>query len=1252
MSATATQTSRKRRWLLRGLLLVAVVGLALLLAVAWVLRSAGGRDFALARVLAALPPDSLSWQRAEGTIDGPLRLHGVRYEHDGMRMQAERVVVDLAPVALIGRTLQIEQLDIERGFVDLPPGEQAPEPWPDAFTLPERLPTLQLPLTLAVDALAIREMRIVQGELGLIDLKKLDAMGRFERGRIALERLAIESDRGRLEASGALDSASDWDTGLQARVDLAGFGDEPLPVTLDAKGHLHDLTLVATSRLPEPATATLRLLDGLPRPRWALALSAPGIEPSRLGIDAPPLALELRGQGDLAHATLSGNITHDGRTLRLLPSTLRYAAGAVRLDPIDIRLDPGAIQARGDVDLRGDAPVMALDLTWEDIEWPGATLEATVRTRGEARIEGPSHDYVLSSDAELVRGAERAEFTLRGRGDTEHLVLENLDFRMPQGALAAAGEVHWQPHPRWDVRATLADFDPGWLQPDFPGAVDASLVSSGEIIDGKPRGAITLDPLGGTLRGRALGGRIEARIDESEHGEATLDVRVGDSRLRGRGRWNERIDAQLDLAPLQLEDLLPQASGRLSGSLALGGTRARPTLVADLDGEALAYDGNDARRLRLRSRTAGSDEGEITLEAEELRLGGQDFASLTLTASGTRMEHTIDLSLDGGTARLAAELAGGERDATWRGSLRELRIAPREREEWRLDAPAALVVDTRAKTLQLDASCLRAGDASLCTTIAWQSARGEASFELTALPLQTFDPFLSGALQTPASAYGEVSAEGQVRRGADGTIAGEIRLRSEAGGLRLDPESPRHLLIYEALQVDGRLADERVELTATARLGAEGELSANLANDRPFAPDGALQGRVEVKLRDLAFLELVSDQVADARGRIDAAMSIGGTRDAPRLEGTAALEAFTAEIPSLGIALREGRAVLRSEGSTAARIEASVRSGEGELRVDGRLDTAKDSASRLQLAIDGENFAASATPDLAAIVSPDLQLDVGEDIAKLRGEVEVVRARINLERLEGATRPSSDVVIVDAQADAAKATALDSEIGIVLGDDVRLVGFGLKGKLEGRITLRDRPGRASVARGGVQVSGEYKAYGQDLEITRGQLSYASTPLDNPALDLRAEREIDEITVGVQVRGTALAPQLTLWSEPALDQAEQLSYLVLGRPLRSASQADGSQLSQAAAAFGGNLLAQRLGARMGLDEVGVADSRALGGAALTVGKYLSPKLYVSYGVALFGTGQVVTFKYLLSRVWSVQIDSGTENRAALNYRLER
>jgi len=114
----------------------------------------------------------------------------------------------------------------------------------------------------------------------------------------------------------------------------------------------------------------------------------------------------------------------------------------------------------------------------------------------------------------------------------------------------------------------------------------------------------------------------------------------------------------------------------------------------------------------------------------------------------------------------------------------------------------------------------------------------------------------------------------------------------------------------------------------------------------------------------------------------------------------------------------------------------------------------------------------------------------------------------------------------------------------------------------------------------------------------------------------------------------------------------LSYLVLGRPLRSATSAEGAQLGQAAAAIGGNLLAGRVGERMGFDTFGVADSQALGGAAFTVGKFLSPALYLSYGVSLFGSGQVITLRYLLTEHLDVEVETGSESRAGLNYSIER
>ena len=96
------------------------------------------------------------------------------------------------------------------------------------------------------------------------------------------------------------------------------------------------------------------------------------------------------------------------------------------------------------------------------------------------------------------------------------------------------------------------------------------------------------------------------------------------------------------------------------------------------------------------------------------------------------------------------------------------------------------------------------------------------------------------------------------------------------------------------------------------------------------------------------------------------------------------------------------------------------------------------------------------------------------------------------------------------------------------------------------------------------------------------------------------------------------------------------------------------LGTAARALGsatGDLLAKGIGARMGVD-AGVSDNAAVGGAAFTVGKYLAPKLYLSYGVGLFTPGEVVSLKYLFSKRWNFEAQNATSgSRAGLNYRWE-
>jgi translocation and assembly module TamB len=203
--------------------------------------------------------------------------------------------------------------------------------------------------------------------------------------------------------------------------------------------------------------------------------------------------------------------------------------------------------------------------------------------------------------------------------------------------------------------------------------------------------------------------------------------------------------------------------------------------------------------------------------------------------------------------------------------------------------------------------------------------------------------------------------------------------------------------------------------------------------------------------------------------------------------------------------------------------------------------------------------------------------------------------------------------------------------------------------------VRQRPGREMTATGTLDVAGRYTAYGQKLTITRGDLTWSNSEIANPLLDIRAEREVGDVTAGIQVSGRASAPQAQVYSDPAMDDSEALAYLALGRPLMTASAAEGRQLDAASAALsaGGNLLASQLGARIGLDDAGVLESRALGGSVFGVGKYLSPKLYVGYGVSLLGTGQVLTLKYLLRKGFDIEIESSTiENRASVNWRKEK
>jgi translocation and assembly module TamB len=275
---------------------------------------------------------------------------------------------------------------------------------------------------------------------------------------------------------------------------------------------------------------------------------------------------------------------------------------------------------------------------------------------------------------------------------------------------------------------------------------------------------------------------------------------------------------------------------------------------------------------------------------------------------------------------------------------------------------------------------------------------------------------------------------------------------------------------------------------------------------------------------------------------------------------------------------------------------------------------------------------------------------------QVEGDVSVPRAHVAPRELKGARRASSDTVIVGADVEEGERTPwlLDAQIRVVLGADVTFHGFGLDADIGGSVVATERPGTPTTGQGELRVNeGTYTAYGQELELDRGRLLFTGGPIDNPALDARASRRIELQTVGVDARGTLRKPELKLFSDPPVSQSDALSYLLIGRPVSGLSGGEQVQLADTTRQIGlsgAGMLAAQVGRRIGIDEAGVENAGDSERASFFIGKYLSPKLYVSYGLGLFATFNVVRVRYTFTPRFSLQAESGTEYSADMLFNI--
>ena len=1008
-----------------------------------------------------------------------------------------------------------------------------------------------------------------------------------------------------------------------------------------------------------------------------LRASLPG---QRLELDRARLAAEgipgqISGEGNLRWGTDPGldfrgswadlRWPFSGPTYLESPSGTWGVSGG--LDGLRAELD-GAVnggQTRAAATWRGGEAGLALRWTGLTLPgWPGSRL-------GEGRLDAAGSlqgfRYDLETAVSPPHGAGLT-LALRGTGTPEGLEVAELRAEAPEGRITGAGSLAWAPALAGRVDLRGEGLDPGLWLPAWPGRLALETNARARMEDGRLRLDLKRLEVSGRLRERDValsgaGGYAEGRARLEG-----IRLRAGTTDLSLEGRWSpEGMDIQWQVASRDLDDLLPGARGSVEGRGSLEGSLPLPRIEARVTGKGLALGPRSLESLAADLRIDPGGEAPSRLQAtfQDLRIPGLAASRMTLEGGGRPADHSLSLTADTdrGTLSLAFDGAWQEDPRRWVFRLIEGRVSPARFPTWTLANPASGRVGPEGATLE--PACWRSDPGRLCLGGSWE-VPGDArlSYRAEGIPLA----YLLPLLPPDTGVEGTLSGNGELAYTSTGRVQGRARLATSSGRILHTAEpgaEPVTLLRFrpnrlgleadgEALEVEASLAPgETDSVTARARLRQGPE---------PFT-QWPLSGHLRLAVSDLGFLPLLVPQVAAVEGRADADLRLLGSLARPRTDGSLQVALTRLDLPTPGLTLKEVRLRAEPTAGDNLRLTGSARSGDGEVRLEGvaRL-TGPDPSLRAR--VRGEDFLAYNRRDARIWTSPDLGLVLAGDRIEVDGEIRIPRAEVTPQELTGtgAVTASPDQRIVRPGETEGRAVLrrISSRVRVILGKEVRVDAFGLTGRIEGDITVVEEPGKPTTASGELRTAeGRYQAYGQRLEIETGRLLFGGGPVTDPGLDVRAvRRPHPDIVVGIHARGPLREPEIQLFSEPAMSQTEQLSWLVLGRPLDQASSGEAEALNRAVLFLGmkgGHALAESIGTGLGLDEVRLETEPTAEGeqAALVLGKYLSPRLYVSYGIGLFQPINTLRLRYTLTRHWQVVTESNAEQTGGdLLFTIER
>lgn len=288
---------------------------------------------------------------------------------------------------------------------------------------------------------------------------------------------------------------------------------------------------------------------------------------------------------------------------------------------------------------------------------------------------------------------------------------------------------------------------------------------------------------------------------------------------------------------------------------------------------------------------------------------------------------------------------------------------------------------------------------------------------------------------------------------------------------------------------------------------------------------------------------------------------------------------------------------------TSRRLEVSVaQQGQSRAHADMRIE-----GTRLRPVIRGD-----IQIDNALIRVPDLP----KDLHPIEGDA--ILDREDGPDTTGGFQTAPPEQTVEDRMDVGDQTDIEVTVRIPNGFWIR--GKGLDMELTGDLNLVQRGGQAVVTGELRAIRGTLVMLGRTLQLERGTVTFFGGDEINPSLDIVLTTTIDNTEIKILFGGTVQKPQMNLNSIPEMQEADIVSLLLFGRSYQNLDDSQTDLVQQRSteiiASVGAVKLQEELGGQMGIDVVSVKSTgRDNESAALAFGKYISPRVLLSYAYAL-------------------------------------